>query len=526
LLIVLGGNMPLNVFSFVGFPIVSIIAIAIILFIKSEDENLNLNNFYTLSLVPMLGALVLTVLVVWVSSFSFLGNASDYKNLIGDVTKEAEMKDVIGKIDYNNAPIVSLKQAKEKARTIISEYGSQYQVKTFNKISYKGDLYWVSPLEYNGFFRWFNLDGSPGYVRISASNISDAELITTNEKGEKLNIVVQKQAYFADNIYNIAYFFGTMFKGLTDFSFEIDDEGNPYYVVTEYENTIGYDGTQVTGIYIVNAQNKNMEYFPTTIGDDSNIPEWVDNVYPESHMYDHVANWGEFINGSFNWSNDGKIKPTAGSKKIVGKDGKLYLYTGIQSYGADNGTLGFLFIDLRSKNIIKVNMVGSVEQKAKETVEENPVNIKKYRADFPIPVMVNGTPSYMMSLQTNNGLPKMFGFSSVEKHEISGVGETLREAQIAYESKLISGFSQGSTLSTNSNVESLTSKVLRINSQYTPSGTQYFILLRELPMNIFVSKIENGQDVVLTKEGDMVEISFIKRDSRTINILEFDNKNF
>jgi hypothetical protein len=38
------------------------------------------------------------------------------------------------------------------------------------------------------------------------------------------------------------YTSGYAFVGLADFSFEIDDEGTPFWVVTKYEKKIGFMG--------------------------------------------------------------------------------------------------------------------------------------------------------------------------------------------------------------------------------------------------------------------------------------------
>lgn len=519
-------NLPLDLLSFSSAPFFgTIIMLIIILSLNRnfEDESFS-NKFDWLLIVPF--SLFSIFIVMWVASWSVIGNAEEYKALLTEPEK-AEFSDVIGTVNFNEAPIVSEKQAKEKAKTLISHYGSQYSLGTFNQISYKKSLYWVAPLEYSGFWRWALTEtGIPGYVLISSSNISDANLVTKNNKGDDLSLTYMESAWFMDNISNNVYFRGTMLDGLTDYSFELDEDGNPYYVVTRYSRKVGSSGSYVKGIFTVDVRSGEMKEFITKIGDDSNIPEWIDNVYPIGLIEDHINYYGVFIDGSFNWANDGKIKASKGSKTIVGKDGRLYLYTGLQSIGSDTGTVGFMFVDLRTKKVLQISLQGSTEAKAQETVEANPVNIKNYQADFPIPVVVNGVNSYMMTLQSIQGLPKMFGFSSIENHEISGVGKTLREAQNAYESKLASGYRLNMDLSESSDVSKATGKVLRINSQYTPSGTQYFILVEGYENFIFTTKSENSQEVVLTKEGDGIEFSFIQRESKIINILNLDNLNF
>src|SRR3712207_7443985 len=50
----------------------------------------------------------------------------------------------------------------------------------------------------------------------------------------------------------------TLFRsnvGMTDFTLEIDDKGKPYWIVTLYENAVGYEGKNAIGIATVDTQS-------------------------------------------------------------------------------------------------------------------------------------------------------------------------------------------------------------------------------------------------------------------------------
>ena len=87
--------------------------------------------------------------------------------------------------------------------------GSQAELGTFVLQNVGGKFYWVAPLVHSGFFKyWSNADqGTPGYVKVSANDDQDVELVT-QVNGKKLHLVYQTGAYFMKNLYNYLYFKG------------------------------------------------------------------------------------------------------------------------------------------------------------------------------------------------------------------------------------------------------------------------------------------------------------------------------
>jgi hypothetical protein len=96
-----------------------------------------------------------------------------------------------------------------------------------------------------------NQEGTAGYVMVSATNERDVKLVQKPSDGKPIKIKYQPEAYFQSNIERHLYASGYAFVGLADFSFEIDDEGTPFWVVTKYEKKIGFSGNDAVGIILV-----------------------------------------------------------------------------------------------------------------------------------------------------------------------------------------------------------------------------------------------------------------------------------
>lgn len=93
-----------------------------------------------------------------------------------------------------------------------------------------------------------------------------------------------------------ARLWGSFFTGITDYSFEIDDDGNPYWVVTTYKNNWGFSLPEADGILLIDAQTGETKRY----GMDE-IPSWIDRVQPEDFVINQIDNKGEYIHGVFNF---------------------------------------------------------------------------------------------------------------------------------------------------------------------------------------------------------------------------------
>ena len=65
-------------------------------------------------------------------------------------------------------------------------------------------------------------------------------------------IKYQPGAYLWQNLMFYARFTAAPFTGLTDYSFELDDSGQPYWVITTYKYLRGFSLPEATGAVVLN----------------------------------------------------------------------------------------------------------------------------------------------------------------------------------------------------------------------------------------------------------------------------------
>lgn len=468
------------------------------------------------------GVLLVVIIIIPFFVTSPIFRASSYKDLLGKVEESVFTEDV-SPVSVDKIRIVDKDMAiklGEKKLGEIPAIGSISKVGDYSIQSVKGELYWIAPLVHRDIIKWItNLEGTNGYIMVSASDPQDVRLVQ-NLDGKQLKIVYQEEAYFLQDLHRHVYLNGGMKYGMTDFNFEIDDNGKPYWVVTLYEHAVGYGGSNAVGTAIVDAQSGDVKIYSI-----KDTPKWVDRIQPESFIVDQINNWGLYVNGFLNSviSEEGVLLPSEGTSLVYGKDGKSYWYTGITSAGADESTVGFMLVDSRTKES-KLYMQTGATETAAMTTAEGKVQEKNYKATFPVMYNILGKPTYVLGLKDKADLVKMVAFVSVEDYSIIGMGDTKEDAYKNYKEALES---KGNDIdfNTSENLQKVEGTVSRINQDVKSGNTTYYITLKNNKELIFTGTSKISSELPLTMVGDKVSISYDKTDSNIISIAEFDNIN-
>ena len=129
-------------------------------------------------------------------------------------------------------------------------------------------------------------------------------------------------------------------------------------------------------------------------------PTWVDRIQPSEFVFDQIHDWGEYVEGYWNFANENKLEPSNGISLIYGSNNRSYWYTGITSVGSDEGTVGFILVDTRTKESIWYKQKGATEIAAQRSAMGK-VQEKRYAASFPITYNINGIPTYVCLLYTS-----------------------------------------------------------------------------------------------------------------------------
>lgn len=465
----------------------------------------------------ILGLLNLLVLPILTSLPMFYSQA--YRNLLGEV-KESSFTADIEPINLAQIRIVDEETARKLAEKKIGEVpalGSQVQMGALSLQKVKGGLYYIAPLEHRGLFQWISnrASGSEGFVMVSATNPQDVRLI------QDVHIKYQLRGFLFDYLPRYLYFKGIVSAGMADFSFEVDDELQPYWVVPLYKNKVGFGGADAVGVVTVNAQTGATARYSM-----DNIPEWIDRVEPEQLVFNQIRDWGEYVNGYWNsiFAKTGTLRPTNNELHIIyGNDDNVYWYTGITSLGRDESTVGFILVNSRTKEAKWYKVAGANEAGARKSAEGQ-VQEKGYRAGYPILYNINGVPTYIAPLKDKEGLLKAIASISVENYNLVGVGPDIESSLRAYQQSLAN---KGNMFIPGNEIvrAELTGKISRL-SQVVKGGESYFYLMLEGDPRIFIGTVNTAPKLPLVKPGDAVKITINNTQDETINIVGFQGESY
>lgn len=304
-----------------------------------------------------------------------------------------------------------------------------------------------------------------------------------------------------------------MKAGHTDYTFELDDEEKPYWVITRYDNAIGLVENRAIGVLVIDAQNGESQVYNI-----DNTPEWIDRIQPERYINNYLNKWGELVHGIFNFSDKDKLKTTEGMN-IIFNDDKCYYYTGITSVGNDEGLVGFTLTNTRTGETTMYKTAGATEIASMQSAEGK-VQQYGYRATFPYLINIQSEPTYFMTLKDSNGLVKQYAMVNVKNYNTVAVGDSLQTTLNRYIEALTN---TNISLEGSNSEEVLEGEVERIGLVLKDGSSIYDIKIKGSE-NIFSVSTESSRDVALTKIGDKVSLKFIKvGDGKYIITNSFEN---
>lgn len=438
-----------------------------------------------------------------------------HRDLIGNV-EEIEFSNEIEHIDLNQLPTIDAELAGKLADKKLGEIpslGSQVTIGELHLQSIAGELYYVAPLEHSSLIKWFtNSNGTSGYIKVSATNQNDVQLVT-ELNGEALKIKYLDSSYIFSDLHRAA-FLRDMKAAHTDFTFELDDEGKPYWVVTRYDNAVGLQEAKAIGTLIMDAQTGESQVY-----DIENTPKWVDRIQPTSFIMNYVEKWGQLVHGVFNFGDKDKLKTTKGMNLIYNND-KCYYYTGVTSVGNDESLVGFTLTDTRTGETSMYKTAGATEEASMKSAQGK-VQQFGYTATLPYLININGEATYFMTLKDNSGLVKQYAMVNVKNYNTVGVGDTLQATLNKYTEGLTNS---NISLEGSNKQEVMEGEVERIGLVVKEGSSIYDVKIKGVP-NTFSVSTETSRDVAITSVGDTISVKYINvGDSKYIIVNDFENK--
>jgi hypothetical protein len=439
---------------------------------------------------------------------SGLTNASQLRDTLRHQT-DTQFDSAATLLDHDQAHYIDQALATKRAEELTGEQlglTSRYEFDTFRKQLVDGHLYWVAPLVNRSFFKWFNDGSSPGFAMISASDANNAKLVLGEHAVHYGNQGFYFNSYLKRNLRKNGYASAL----LGDSVFELrDGDLRPFYVTPIMETTIGYNGHDVIGVIITNAETgEHTKYTPDT------IPTWVDRVFSEDLSTAQMDDWGKYIGSWWNawFIGDNTTSPTEGTQLVLTKKGDLAWYTGITGKNAqDNATMGFILMNTRTGEATFYRSQG-LSEIAAASVLKGAVQEKGYMATPPIPYNVAGTNAYVSILKDKSGNRQGFGIVAYSNRNAYAVEATPEEARRAFVRKLLAkgGTSNSIANGQSPTLKTITASVVRAT---VTQGTLYFLLWHEeLGKVIFTHPVNQNPQAALTIAGDDVTIRYVPID--------------
>lgn len=500
---------PINIqsISFLGFIAFILVVGSICLgFSSLFQKHPKLSKVSTLMFGSCFLIFVLILLVNMIYSPLFM---SDMYSKRIDIDMEGNFQEDIEEVDFDKIPLLDKDSSRKLGDRVMGqmpEMVSQFYVSDlYTQINYHNKIVRVTPLEYNGFFKYINNhdDGIKGYIEVN-STTGESSLVKL-DKGMKY----MPSAIFNEDLYRYLRFLYP-FDVFGVETFEIDEEGNPYWVVPVMKYKAIGMATDISEVILLNPISGKAKKY-----DVEDVPKWVDHVYSADLILEQVDDWGCYKDGFFNsvFSQKNVVMTTDGYNYLA-HDDDVYLYTGITSVSSDEANIGFILTNMRTKETVYYSVAGAEEYSAMDSAKGQ-VQQMKYTPTFPLLINLNGKPTYLISLKDNAGLVKMYAFVDVVDYQ----KVTVEDASLGIE-KIASDFlgseyvtGGGNAISEEIIVNSVSSAVI--------DGVSYYYLIDSNGNKYKVSIKIDTEVLPFIKSGDRLNISYKeKKDVTTIIKIE------
>ncbi len=469
--------------------------------------------------------------------------AQSYSKLL--TVTEGDFAEDVAEIDFSSVPQLDADSAKNIAtRTLgkLSDYVSQFVVSDYStQINYEGKPVRVTTLAYGDIIKWLKntKEGLPAYIIVDM----------TTQEGEAIRLENGGMRYSPSEHFNryllrhLRFQYPTLMFDLP--SFEIDDSGNPYWIVPVLDKTIGlFGGTDVVGAAVVDAVTGESVLVSTSLTGETKLPtdnfvtdsdwQWIDRVYTANILNSQYNFYGKLSGGFINsiLGQEG-VKVTSSGYNYLALNDDVYMYTGVTSISSDQSIIGFVLLNQRTKETKYYSISGALEVAAQASAQ-GAVQQYAYRATFPLLLNISGEPTYFMALKDSSEYVKMYAMVNVKQSTVVATGYNLTECTENYAAELkrnginvdidVSELGQENTPNDAQVPETkeVSGTVAEIRSVVT-GGETYFYIRLENDTAFYKVSVANAEKVVLLDvgsaatftvaadaEGEIIEVQTMK----------------
>lgn len=436
-------------------------------------------------------------------------NAKKYQKLMK--VQEGEFTEDVEELSFDKIPLLDRDTAMilgDRKMGSMVDMVSQFEVDgIYTQINYKDNPVRVSPLRYANVIKWLanQSKGIPAYIRINMAT-QTTELVKLEEgmkytNSEHLNRNIYRHLRFAHPTYIYS-----------DLSFEIDENGTPYWVAPVKKFNIGLFGGETIGkVVLCNAITGETKTF-----DIENVPSWIDRAYSADLLVSLFDYYGTLKHGFINsvLSQKDCLETTDGYNYLA-LDDDVWMYTGVTSVNGDQSNVGFVLSNQRTMETKYYKVEGATEASAMSSAEGQVQNLK-YRATFPLLLNISDEPTYFIALKDDAGLVKKYAMVNVQKYQVVAIGDSVSQCEENYLELLFSNGVKQKEKDTRE-VRTIAGKITKI-AQAVIDGTSHYYIMVEGSDDIFDASVVDFIDVVRCETGQQVVIEY-KEDKRANTVM-------
>ena len=496
------------------FLIVLVIIIAVLYIKKKKPSRYEMKELKGVKVITALFVLVVGAYLIGTLLSSPIVNAKKYQQLLN--VREGEFTKDIEELSFDQIPLLDKESAmilgNRKMGSMV-DMVSQFEVDDwYSQINYQDRPVRVSPLRYASLIKWFTnqKEGIPAYIKIDMAT-QNTELVKLKD-GMKYTT----SDHFNRNIYrHLRFRYPTYI--FNELSFEVNDEGVPYWVCPVKKYNIGlFGGVTIGRVVLCNAITGETEDYAI-----QDVPEWIDRAYSADMLVELYDYYGSLKHGYFNsvLGQRDCLKTTTGYNYLA-IDDDVWVYTGVTSVSGDQSNVGFVLMNQRTMETKFYAIEGATEDSAMSSAEGQVQNLK-YKATFPLLLNISGEPTYFIALKDDAGLVKKYAMVNVQKYQIVAIGDTVSECEEVYTDLMYENGIKVVAEDTRE-VQTITAKITKI-AQGVIGGNSHYYVMFEGSEEIFDVSVVDFIDIIKYNVGDEVTVEY-KQGEECNTVLSLNGK--
>ncbi|HIS61098.1 MAG TPA: CvpA family protein [Candidatus Scybalomonas excrementigallinarum] len=485
--------------GFWGFLIAVVVILLALYAVRKKQKAVDLKQDKKFKFGTYLVGLLIAAFIIGSVLSSPIVNAKKYQQLLTVDTRE--FTEDIKQVSFDKIPLLDSESAaiigNRKMGSMV-DFASQFEVSdTYTQINFNDVPVRVAPLRYASPIKWLTnqSDGIPAYMKIDMATQTAECVKLTNG-----TIKYSPYEYFNRNLYrHLRFRYPTYI--FDNISFELDEEGTPWWTCSVKKFNIGLFGGETVGrLVLCNAiTGETIDYAV------EDVPQWVDRVYAPDMLIDLYDYYGTLKHGFLNsvLGQRDCLKTTEGYNYIA-LDDDVWVYTGVTSVTGDESNVGFVLMNQRTKETRYYAVTGAKEVSAMSSAEGQ-VQHLGYQATFPLLLNIGNEPTYFLALKDGAGLVKKYAMVNVQKYQVVAIGDTVDACQRQYMTLMKENGIESSV--NQENLKEVTGVIERMAEAVVDGNSHYYLVLKGSDVIYDVSVADN-LSIIRYQEGDRVTLEY------------------